>query len=114
MKKCTYCGKEYPDEVIRCAIDGEPVKAVSASGAPLPNPPKPPPQKSENGRYLRYEDVPWYRREPGTLVFVGVVFCGVITTALCIVCLTGDVYKKAYDENGNLKVWGVGNKIAAI
>ena len=114
MKKCAYCGKEYPDEVIRCVVDGEPVKAVCASDVPPPSPPKPQPQKSENGRYLRYEDVPWYRREPGALAFVGVVFCGLITIALCIICLTGDVYKKAYDQNGNLKVWGIGNKIAAV
>jgi membrane protease YdiL (CAAX protease family) len=23
MKKCPYCGKEYPDEVVRCLMDGE-------------------------------------------------------------------------------------------
>jgi hypothetical protein len=23
MKKCGYCGKEYPDEDVRCSIDGE-------------------------------------------------------------------------------------------
>jgi hypothetical protein len=28
--------------------------------------------------------------------------------------LTGDVYKNAYDKDGNLKVWGVGNKVAAL
>lgn len=27
MKKCTYCGKEYPDDVERCAIDFEPLAA---------------------------------------------------------------------------------------
>lgn len=25
MKKCTYCGKEYPDEAKECAIDGQPL-----------------------------------------------------------------------------------------
>jgi hypothetical protein len=25
MKKCSYCGKEYPDEAMVCAIDGEPL-----------------------------------------------------------------------------------------
>jgi hypothetical protein len=28
MKQCTYCGKEYPDEVSVCVIDGEPVRDV--------------------------------------------------------------------------------------
>ena len=27
MKKCTYCGKEYPDEATVCAIDHEPLVA---------------------------------------------------------------------------------------
>ena len=26
MKKCTYCGKEYPDEAEVCAIDQEPLE----------------------------------------------------------------------------------------
>ena len=25
MKRCSYCGKEYPDEAVACAIDGEPL-----------------------------------------------------------------------------------------
>lgn len=25
MKKCTYCGKEYPDDAVRCIIDHEPL-----------------------------------------------------------------------------------------
>jgi len=27
MKKCTYCGKEYPDEAEVCAIDQEPLES---------------------------------------------------------------------------------------
>ncbi|MGB6499824.1 MAG: hypothetical protein WBG19_00265 [Thermoplasmata archaeon] len=111
MKKCTYCGKEYSDDVLNCPLDGQP---VTAEGTPATAPPRVPPQKSQNGRYLKYEDVPWYRREPGALAFVGVLFCGFVTIALCVICLTGDVYKNAYDKDGNLKVWGVGNKIAAF
>ncbi len=29
MKKCSYCGKEYPDEATACAIDGEPFTSPS-------------------------------------------------------------------------------------
>jgi hypothetical protein len=31
MKKCTYCGKEYPDEAEVCAIDHEPLERVGVS-----------------------------------------------------------------------------------
>jgi membrane protease YdiL (CAAX protease family) len=37
MKKCPYCGKEYPDEVVRCLTDGE----VLAGGEPDPAPSPP-------------------------------------------------------------------------
>jgi hypothetical protein len=37
-----------------------------------------------------------------------------LTVALCIIALTDDVYRKAYDENGNLQHWGPGNKVAAV
>jgi hypothetical protein len=133
MKRCTHCGKEYPDDTNFCPIDGHAVidpahppsaipppvllksapqpKATDASKKPAdPHAPK----KSADGRYLRYEDVPWYRREPGLLAFVGVMLCGFITIALCIICLTGDVYKNKLDRKGNLEVWGVQNKIAAV
>jgi hypothetical protein len=33
MKKCTYCGKEYPEEALVCAIDHEPLE----SDIPKPN-----------------------------------------------------------------------------
>ena len=28
MKSCTYCGKQYPDEALVCAVDGQPLKHV--------------------------------------------------------------------------------------
>lgn len=33
MKKCTYCGKEYPDELSVCAIDREPLDWVGVPPA---------------------------------------------------------------------------------
>jgi hypothetical protein len=60
-----------------------------------------------------YEEVPWHRREPGALVFLAVLLCTPVTVVLCIIALTGDVYRNAYDEHGTLQVWGPGNKVAA-
>jgi hypothetical protein len=65
-------------------------------------------------KYESYEEVPWHRREPGALVFLLVLLFLPITVALCIIALTGDVYRKAYDDDGNLQVWGPGNKVAAV
>lgn len=48
------------------------------------------------------------------LAFIGVLVCNPVTIAMCLICLTGDVYKNGYDKNGNLIVWGNGNKIAAL
>ena len=28
MKKCTYCGKEYPDDALRCLIDEQPLSGT--------------------------------------------------------------------------------------
>jgi hypothetical protein len=144
MKRCTQCGKEYPDNTNFCPIDGHPVidpsnppsaipppillksAAVTSADAsqkspeasePLVDAPKKiadAPKKSAGGRYLKYADVPWYRREPGLLAMIGVLLCGFVTIALCLICLTGDVYKNRYDRDGNLEVWGISNKIAAV
>jgi hypothetical protein len=64
--------------------------------------------------YKTYEEVPWYRREPGALVFLLTLLCTPVTLALCFIALTGDVYRNAYDSEGRLIKWGVGNKIAAV
>jgi len=34
MKKCTYCGKEYPDEASICANDAQPLRDVAAPSPP--------------------------------------------------------------------------------
>jgi len=64
--------------------------------------------------YQTYEEVPWFRREPGALVFLLAILFSPVVIAICIIALTGDVYKNNYDQEGNLAVWGTGNKIAAV
>jgi hypothetical protein len=34
MKKCPWCGREYPDEVAVCAIDQNPLESSSSNPAP--------------------------------------------------------------------------------
>lgn len=42
MKKCTYCGKEYPEEATTCALDGQALEVVTVKPPELPKPsPKP-------------------------------------------------------------------------
>jgi hypothetical protein len=65
-------------------------------------------------KYKTYEEVPWHRREPGALVFAMVLLFAPVTVALCLIALTGEVYRNAYDKHGNLEVWGPGNKMAAV
>jgi hypothetical protein len=65
-------------------------------------------------RYTQFAEVPWYRREPGSLVFLLAIVFTPVTLALCAIALSGDVYKKSRDANGDLEVWGMGNKVAAV
>ena len=34
MKKCTYCGKQYPDEAVVCAADGQPLQPIAPGAVP--------------------------------------------------------------------------------
>jgi hypothetical protein len=61
-----------------------------------------------------YDDVPLFRREPGPFVFFLAILFTPMTIALCVICLSGPVYRKAYDKDGHLETWGTGNKIAAV
>jgi hypothetical protein len=73
-------------------------------------------RKSGTLKYKTYDEVPWYRREPGDWVFIAALLFPPVSIALCIICLTGDIYREgsAYVGPGSLHVWGVGNKVAAV
>src|SRR2546423_6236985 len=98
MKCCPYCGKEYPDDVVKCFIDGyslpEPVsnvpsskekanltgQALDSSGA------APGSTESKHDFALTYPDYQWSARDAwkclGTLLLIGFIFrTGVYATA---------------------------------
>jgi len=67
-------------------------------------------------KYALYGEVPWYRRNGlvSACCFGGFLICAPLLWAGCVIVLTGDVYYKTVDEKGNLKTWGIGNKVAAF
>lgn len=73
---------------------------------------------SQSQKYHEYRDVPWYRRSSINSFFIvlNILSGGFIpgTLIVCILVLTGDVYYKHHDKDGNLNTWSWGNKVAAV
>ena len=70
MKRCTYCGKEYPDEATLCALDREPLVAIGA------HPPMAKEQMEtadQNVPYLAFPDYQWSARDAWKCV--GIIVC---------------------------------------
>lgn len=79
MKKCPYCGKEYPDEATNCVIDGELLSDNSPQLVAVKKQDvKTAPQKDEP--YLTFPDYKWSARDGwkclGTLFLFGFVLFG--------------------------------------
>lgn len=68
------------------------------------------------GASMHYGMVPWYRRNDVNSAFVlgGFACFPPLIWVTCFIVLTGPVYMDAYDQHGQLKTWGVGNKIVAV
>lgn len=68
--------------------------------------------------YTSIEQVPWYRRSGvnSAFIVINILTFGWIPLILwtCINLLTGDIYMKTTDEDGQLKQWGVANKVIAV
>ncbi len=84
MKKCPYCGKEYPDEALACAIDGEPLPdntpqlAVTEERTVDTVPHKEEP-------YLTFPDYQWSARDAWKCIGMIVIFeivLGLVTFTL--------------------------------
>ena len=73
---------------------------------------------SQSLSYQDYKNVPWYRKSSINSFFIvltilsGGFFPG--TLLVCTFVLTGDIYYKHHDKDGNLNTWSWGNKVAAV
>jgi hypothetical protein len=65
-------------------------------------------------KYKSLAEVPWFRREPEGIAVLLLLLFSPALLALCLIALTGDVCRNAYDKNGNLVTWGIASKSAAI
>jgi membrane protease YdiL (CAAX protease family) len=72
MKKCPYCGKEYPDDATNCAIDNESLWDASPQSATVEKEEiKTPPKKDEP--YLLFPDYKWSARDAWKCI--GIIIC---------------------------------------
>jgi hypothetical protein len=96
MKRCNYCGKEYPDDAIECAVDGQALDrigppplpssapALSPSPSPAPAPlaaPTVDPREFEAAR----------RAKANRDMLVGGLWCvgGIIVTVVTLAAASG-------------------------
>ncbi len=86
MKKCPYCGKEYPDDATICAVDQQPLQEVRP---PLLNRPAPAPFPAPSGdarqitdnEHLKMLSIFYY-------VLAGFAFAGLLFLGLQFVIMT--------------------------
>jgi hypothetical protein len=128
---CPNCGQHIQcDELwsgrqINCPACQQPLM-VPSLGPPAPAAtPLPPPAPSskvkkgpsgKRGKYLRYEDVPWYRQSTLNHIFAisGLLCFPPLVWLVVTMCLTGDIYQKNRDKDGNLKIWGMFSKVFSV
>lgn len=116
---CIDCGKQISDRATACPGCGAPVAPMLTTIHP--SPPVPDNQTIDSGTstgYRSYAEVPWYRQSNVNTAFI-LISMGTkgllpLTLVTCILVLTGDIYYKAPDKAGNIRVWSKANKIAAV
>lgn len=89
MKRCSYCGKTYPDDATICAIDQTPLEDA-----------EPPKRRIVRGVYLA---VPRARKIPVSLLIVSYLFLLAAVPSIFAVCLVSWlIYEGGFPERGGM------------
>ena len=93
VKKCPHCGKEVPQAAVKCPHCEERANLSATVN-----------------NY--YKSVPWYRRANWVdlMILLSLFCCCMGLLPACIITFTGPVYYKKIGEDGQLKMWGTGEK----
>ena len=97
MKKCPYCGREYPDDVALCVTDGEKLNRIAGSG---------PSKSAETAPVQGFVPLEETEKSPRSRanrdMVVGAIWCGVG------VLITVVTYSAASGPEGGsyLLMWG--------
>lgn len=131
---CPQCGQHiqgnelWSGRQINCPSCQQPLVVPSlgpptAQATPRLPPPVPAPSlqamqgsSGKNAKYRRYEDVPWYRRSTLNHIFAlsGLLCFPPFVWWVVTMCLTGNIYQKNRDKEGNLKTWGMFSKVFSV
>jgi hypothetical protein len=66
-------------------------------------------------KYRSYRDVPYCRRASvNTWLAIGGAFLPFLLLWVCIICLSGEIYRNDYDQRGDLITWHWSRKLAAV
>ncbi len=63
-----------------------------------------------------YGPLPWYRKAGylDVLIWASLLISFIAAVPVCIAVLTGPVYEKYLDKEGNVKTWGTANRVVAV
>src|SRR5450432_583699 len=91
MKKCPYCGKEYPDDATNCAIDNELL---------LDNFPQSKAEEQKAEPHLTFPDYKWSARDAWKCLGTILVLMFVMVLILAVIIAASRLPQPIYRSNG--------------